>query len=332
MPGMKSKSIGINGFGRIGRILTRILIENKFDIEFINDPYMSIEIAQNLLENDSVYRKPKFNVFIKNNFLIINNSKKIQFTQKSKLSELSIKNKSIILDCSGHNQPASWRNLKLMPKLDKVFLTCDFPDADQIIIPNVTKQINKKNIIISTSTCDANANLPIIKFLQELVDINHISILLLHPYLNNQILLDGVTSNSNFSDPALFRSAINNLIFRQTSLAKVTANILPDLKNKIYVHQLRTPTTAVAGAQIIINGKHGLSKEKLVRLLSKQKFCELNNKQLTSQDFIGTKKQAVIDVRGLVVTPNSIELFIWYDNEYGYAYQLFKQLKEYVCD
>jgi len=316
-------SVGINGFGRIGRSVFRQLIEKGVHVDFISDSNLSIDQAEILANYDSVYGKSK--KFIKkvsaSSFEI--SKKKIKFYKTNSLSSIDFNDISIFIDCTP--EP----NIKLIKDLMKKnknvrnsLITHHTLDADQFFVYGVnSKKLPAKRTIVSTTSCDGTAISPILKeFLSE--GINFVSIIAMHPYLSSQRLLDGGGQESKDSNLSLWRAAPNNLIPKETSIAKVCSEILPAIEGKIEAYQIRVPTNCVSGAFVRIFFDKNIEVDKVhskIDNFKKSNFVMVNSVDLTSIDFRGEPFSCIIDKRHIVIKDKFLELLIWYDNEYGYA-------------
>ena len=324
--------IAINGFGRIGRAITKLNSNySVFDINLINDINPSASNLSYLLKYDSTYGIFEKNILLKNNNFLIDN-KKIKISSFKKIDQLELKknNIDILIDSTGINHSRSDLE-KIIKKENLKFIiltnSSDMSDIEVVMGLNETK-IKKKNKIISASICDANAVAHLIKWIDDEYSIINGSLTTLHPWLSYQNLSDGTSiSQSNPSVPwndfALGRSAVNNLIPKNTSAINATAKIIPSIDKKFISFSYRTPMDIVTSADLLINVKKNLNLNKLKLYLEKKvknsKFVSINTESLVSRDFIKNESSCIIDLNWLKVNLNTIKLIAWYDNEWAYS-------------
>jgi len=336
--------IGINGFGRIGRVIFRINESNPiFVITAINDMDPLIENHAYLVNYDSVYGplENKVSVSKDNNFLRID-GQKIAFYSKEKIDDIPWKDHEvdIVIDSSGiYNNVVNSYNL-LKQGIQKIIITHspnDSVDHTLIIGANEKSFDRSKHHIISSSICDANACAPILKIIDEELGIADGFITTLHPWLGYQNLLDGslrsISSPGHYwSDFALGRSSIESLIPKPTTLVSALQKVLPEITGDIYAMSFRVPTSIVSASDMILSlKKHTTIQfiEELFMQLEKlyPNVVRINNESLVSIDFKGIKQSCVIDMRWLKVFQNKVKLVLWYDNEWGYSNRIIDMIK-----
>ena len=316
----------INGFGRIGRQILRRSYDKNILIDFINDPNVNNDQARLLLQYDSVYEKFRKKVLSKKQGISIK-GRLITIFREKKLSKIPFKKLgiNIVIDASGVKYKTEEYHKIIKREEVTIIATRHINNADEIIVFGVNENNIKntmKKKLISTSICDVVSLTPIFHLIQEKIPIkiNSIYIVSLHPFLSYQKVLDNPSSKKNQS-LAFTRSAINNLIPKNTSIAECCEDILQNLKGKIMAYQIRVPTNSVSCAfiEIVFNSK--LNKEDLrtwIKYLKKPIFA-LNNDNLVSIDFSGSKNSSIIDKRWLFIKENRLNMMIWYDNETGYS-------------
>ncbi len=324
--------VAINGFGRIGRAITKLnSIYNNFNIKLINDINPNTSNLSYLLKYDSTYGVFEKKIFSKNNNIYIDKNK-IKTSAFKKIDQLELKknNIDILIDCTGINHPKSYLNKIIKKeKLKFIIITNSNDQSDiEIVMGLNEKKINKKHKIISGSICDANAITHIIKWLDDEYSIINGSLTTLHPWLSYQNLTDGTSiSQSNPSVPwtdfSLGRSAVNNLIPKNTTAIKATAKIIPLIDKKFFSFSYRTPLDIVSTADILINVNKNVNLNKvknfLLKKVKKSKFVSINTESLVSRDFIKNESSCIIDLNWLKVDFNTIKLILWYDNEWAYS-------------
>ena len=327
--------IGINGLGRIGRMVIRSLIENnnkKIEIKHINSR-SSAEIMAPLLKYDSVHGR--FNCEITNgkNYLNIN-GKKITYSQHSDLNEIKWKNLGVdyVLECTGKFNSKD----KLIPHLKngakKVIVSAPCKNADKTIVYGVNhKLINKNDLVVSAASCTTNCLAPVAYVLNNEFKIENGFMTTIHSYTTDQRLLD-----NSHKDPRRARSAGQSIVPTSTGASKAIGEIIPELKGKLEGVAMRVPAPNVSLVEFIFNSKKKLSVKKINETFVKSSKKELNkvlaitNEKLVSIDFNHNPNSAIVDLSlTSVVGENMGKVSAWYDNEWGFASRM-NDLAEYI--
>ena len=330
-----SIKIGINGLGRIGRMIIRSLIENKnknIEIKHINNRSNS-ETSSLLLKYDSVHGKFKTNINYKEKNLIIN-KKKISFSQKTELSKINWKKHGvdIVLECTGkfNSKEKCIQHIKNGAK--KVIVSAPCKGADKTIVYGVNhKSINKDDLIISASSCTTNCLAPLALVINKEFEIEKGFMTTIHSYTADQRLLD----NSHI-DPRRARSAGQSIVPTSTGASKALGEIIPELQGKIEGIAMRVPTPNVSLVDFIFNSRNKLSVKKINESFIKASNKELKNvlnttnEKLVSVDFNHNSNSAIVDLSlTSVVGDNMGKVSAWYDNEWGFASRM-NDLVEYI--
>ena len=326
------KKVLLNGVGRIGKAILRISLENRsFQIIAINELNSNKQNIAYSINYDSTYGslKDKFNIV--DNY-IENKTSKIEILNKTSLFDVDLKKLDIdfIIDASGSKVDT----IKLK-ELDvkAIFLTHPNKSADINVILGVNedKLLLKNHKVISTSSCNATALLPILKLIDDNYTIEYGDIVTIHPLLNHQKVLDSACIGSHNRDIEcnfeFGRSSTQNIIPSKTTTIEACSFISPKINsNTISSNSLRVPTDTVGVINVTLVVKENCSKEKLLELCTKyerdQKFDILlnNNEPLVSSDFKAQSFTTILDHRFTDVKMNKmIKLVVWYDNEWGYA-------------
>ena len=327
--------IGINGLGRIGRMVIRSLIENnnkKIEIKHINSR-SSAEIMAPLLKYDSIHGR--FNCEITNgkNYLNIN-GKKITYSQHSDLNEIKWKNLGVdyVLECTGKFNSKD----KLIPHLKngakKVIVSAPCKNADKTIVYGVNhKLINKNDLVVSAASCTTNCLAPVAYVLNNEFKIENGFMTTIHSYTTDQRLLD-----NSHKDPRRARSAGQSIVPTSTGASKAIGEIIPELKGKLEGVAMRVPAPNVSLVEFVFNSKKKLSVKKINETFVKSSKKELNkvlaitDEKLVSIDFNHNPNSAIVDLSlTSVVGENMGKVSAWYDNEWGFASRM-NDLAEYI--
>ncbi len=330
----------LNGVGRIGKAILRISLQNKdINIVAINELNSNLDNIAYSINYDSTYGQidDKFKVVDSS---IQNSDANIKILNEQSLFDIDFKALDIdcIIDASGSKVVTT--ELK---KLDikTIILTHPNKSADINIVLGVNEDKYDKNThkVISTSSCNATALLPILKLIDDNYTIEFGDITTIHPLLNHQKVLDSacigsydrdIQCNSEFG-----RSATQNIIPSRTTTIDACSYILPKINSNILSSSsLRVPTDTVGAINVTLFIKDGCSKEKLLKLCEKyakqQNFnVILNNYEpLVSSDFKQEKYTTILDHRFTDVKMDKmIKLVVWYDNEWGYASSVVDTIK-----
>ena len=327
--------IGINGLGRIGRMVIRSLIESKnknIEIKHINNRTNS-ETSCLLLKYDSVHGRFNANINFNEKNLIIN-KKKISFSQETELSKINWKKYGvdIVLECTGkyNSKEKSIQHIKNGAK--KVIVSAPCKNADKTIVYGVNhKSINKNDLIISAASCTTNCLAPIAYVINKEFKIEKGFMTTIHSYTTDQRLLD-----NSHKDPRRARSAGQSIVPTSTGASKTLGEIIPELKGKLEGLAMRVPTPNVSLVDLVFNTKNKLSIKKINKLFIKASKKELKNvldttnERLVSIDFIHNSNSAIVDLAlTSVVGDNMGKISAWYDNEWGFASRM-NDLVEYI--
>ena len=311
--------LGINGFGRIGRAIFKINQKHSFfNVVGIND-INNIENMAYLLKYDSTYGRFEADI------------KETKYT-----SELNIENiewvdeVDIVIDATGVSENV--KKLKTMldeKRLAKAVITHCSDDVDKTIImgANESEYDKKNHNLVSSSICDANAVAQVLKIVNDRWKIKNCFFTTLHPWLSYQNLVDGTVSSVSkpgniWKDYSLGRSAVNNLIPKNTTAAKAVLEILPELEGKLDAMSFRVPTDVVTCSDITIFCENEFNLKEVLEVFkaSQNDFLTVNEESKVSVDYKMTEHSAILDAQWIkVLNKNTLKLVVWYDNEWAYA-------------
>ena len=326
------KKVLLNGVGRIGKAILRISLEHKsFQIVAINELNSNIENITYSINYDSTYGRIKDKFCVEDNF-IKNKTSKIEILNENSLFDINLKKLDVdfIIDASGSKVDVD--KLKTLA-IKAIFLTHPNKDADINVVCGVNedKLSLKEHKVISTSSCNATALLPILKLIDDNYTIEYGDIVTVHPLLNHQKVLDSTCIGSHNRDIEcnfeFGRSATQNIIPSKTTTIEACSLIIPKINSDtISSNSLRVPTDTVGVINVTLVVKEDCSKNQLLELCKEyeknQKFDILlnNNEALVSSDFKAQSYTTILDHRFTDVKRDKmIKLVVWYDNEWGYA-------------
>ena len=327
--------IGINGLGRIGRMVIRAIIESKnknIEIKHINNRSNS-ETSCSLLKYDSVHGKFNADVKFNNNSLIIN-KKKISFSQESDINNIKWKKFGVdyVFECTGKFNSKEKLLAHIKNGAKKVIVSAPCKNADKTIVYGVNhKSISKNDLVISAASCTTNCLAPVAYVLNKEFKIEKGFMTTIHSYTSDQRLLD-----NSHKDPRRARSAGQSIVPTFTGASKALGEIIPELKGKLEGLAIRVPTPNVSLVDLVFNSKSKLSVKKINDSFKKAAIKELKNvleateEKLVSIDFNHNPNSAIVDLSLTnVVGDNMGKVSAWYDNEWGFASRMC-DLAEYI--
>ena len=317
--------IGINGMGRIGRMVVRSIYENykgKIQIKHINNRSNS-EVCENLLKYDSVHGK--FNADIKSNLSHLKiNKDKISFSQFSNIQDINWKkyNVDYVFDCTGRFNSKEKLILHLKNGAKKVIASAPCKNADKTIVFGVNhKKIKKNDNIISATSCTTNCLAPVADVINKNFIILNGFMTTIHAFTSDQRILD-----NSHKDLRRARSANQSIVPTSTGASKAIGEIIPSLKGKLEGIAMRVPTPNVSLIEFVFNVKKNISVKKLNNSFSKastkslKNILNVTNEKLVSVDFNHNKASAIIDASLTNVIGNKMgKISAWYDNEWGFS-------------
>ncbi len=319
---MKMK-IGINGMGRIGRMVIRSIIENynkNIEIKHINNKTNS-EASSTLLKYDSIHGKFKGDISFDDKHLIINKNK-ITFSQETDLNNINWKKHNVdyVFECTGKFNSGDELEPHLKNGAKKVIVSAPCKNADKTIVFGVNESELKKNHkIISAASCTTNCLAPVAYVLNENFEIEKGFMTTIHAFTSDQRILD-----NSHKDPRRARSASQSIVPTSTGASKTIGEIIPSLKGKLEGIAMRVPTPNVSLVELVFCTKKDLSIEKINSAFSsfskKNKILKITQEKLVSIDFNHNPASSVIDASlTKVVRKNMGKISAWYDNEWGFS-------------
>ena len=327
--------IGVNGLGRIGRMVIRSIIENKnknIEIKHINNRSNS-EISSSLLKHDSIHGK--FNAKIKfDSKSITIDKKKISFSQEINIEDINWKKYGVdfVFECTGKFNSKE----KLLPHLKngakKVIVSAPCKNADKTIIYGVNQNTLKNDDqIISAASCTTNCLAPVVNVLNSDYEIQKGFMTTIHAFTSDQRILD-----NSHKDLRRARSASQSIVPTSTGASRAIGEIIPALKGKIEGVAMRVPIPNVSLVELVFCTKKELSIEKINNSFLKASkkslkgVLDVTEEKLVSTDFNHNPYSAIIDASLTnVIGKNMGKISAWYDNEWGFSNRMC-DLAEYI--
>ena len=317
--------VGINGMGRIGRMVIRAIIESQnknIEIKHINNR-SNAEASCTLIKYDSVHGKFNAELEFDEKHLIINKNK-ITFSQHSNIEDINWKSYGVdyVFECTGKFNSKDKLLAHLKNGAKKVVVSAPCKDADKTIVFGVNENIlTNDDQIISAASCTTNCLAPVANVLNNDFEIEKGFMTTIHAFTSDQRILD-----NSHKDPRRARSASQSIVPTSTGASKAIGEIIPALKGKLEGVAMRVPTPNVSLIELVFCTKKEISKEIInmafTNAVKKQtkKVLEATSEKLVSIDFNHNSASAIVDLSLTnVVGKNMGKISAWYDNEWGFS-------------
>ena len=319
--------IGINGFGRIGRLILRALLENykdKIQVVGIND-LGSIETNAHLIKYDSTHGTLPHDVSTsKDGFKILNQNIKVYAERDPANLPWGKVGADIVLECTGLflNKETAGKHLKAGAK--KVAVSAPSKDIPMFVMGVNCESITSDHKIVSNASCTTNCLAPIAKVLNDNFKIKEGLMTTVHAATATQMTVDGPAKNYR-----LGRSSLNNIIPSSTGAAIAVGKVIPELNGKLTGMAFRIPTANVSVVDLTVILEKETSYEQIKETFKKASEDELKGilgyteEAVVSQDYVGCPLTSNFDANaGIELSPTFFKIISWYDNEYGYSTKL----------
>ena len=317
--------IGINGMGRIGRMVVRSIVESKnknLKINHINNRSNS-ETTSKLIKYDSIHGKLNADLDFDPNHLIINKNK-ITFSQETKIEDINWKKYDVdyVFECTGKFNSKEKLLAHLENGAKKVIVSAPCKNADKTVVFGVNENtISKKDKIISAASCTTNCLAPVAHVLHNNFNIEKGFMTTIHAFTSDQRILD-----NSHRDPRRARAASLSIVPTSTGASKAIGEIIPSLKGKLEGVAMRVPTPNVSLIEFIFCTQKKLAIEtinlafKRFSAKNKKKILDVTNEDLVSIDFNHNPASAIIDANLTKVIGQYMgKISAWYDNEWGFS-------------
>ena len=331
---MKKIKVGINGFGRIGRLVFRAAASNpNIEIVGIND-LLDVDYIAYMLKYDSVHGKFNGTIEVKNGHLIVNGNNVRVSAEKDpnnlKWNEIDAE---YVVECTGLFLTKEKGEAHLNAGAKKVILSAPSKDDTPMFVMGVNhKEYTKDLNIISNASCTTNCLGPITKVLNENFGIIEGLMTTVHATTATQKTVDGPSSK----DWRGGRAAAANIIPSSTGAAKAVTKVIPALKGKLTGMSFRVPTINVSVVDLTCRLEKATSMEEINAAMKKASEGDLKGilgyteDAVVSSDFYGDSRTSIYDATaGIMLNPNFVKVVSWYDNEWGYSCKIL-DLIEYV--
>lgn len=328
--------VAINGFGRIGRLAFRQMITSTdFDVVAINDLTSAEDLAY-LLKYDTNHRRfHEDKISSVDNYLVINNIKKIPVYAESDPEKLPWKDLEVdlVLECTGHFTKEEGARKHILAGAKKVLISAPGKGNMKTIVYGVNENIlNGTEEIISAASCTTNCLAPVLDVLDKEFGIIKGYMSTIHAYTNDQVTLDIAHKKGYKSRRG--RACAMNIIPATTGAASAIGKVLPNLEGKLNGVAYRVPVSDGSMIDLVVELKRNTTPEEINQILTNHKsdVLKVTSDPIVSSDVIGQKCGALVDL-GLTSIVESegkqlVKVVAWYDNEMGYTTQMMKTAKK----
>lgn len=323
---MSKLKVGINGFGRIGRIVFReTLNRNNVEVVAIND-LLDVEHLAYLLKYDSVHGNFKGKVEIKEGNLYVND-KHIRVTAEKdpaqlKWNEVGVE---VVADCTGIFTTLEKAQAHITGGAKKVVISAPSADAPMFVMGVNHNNVKPTDTIVSNASCTTNCLAPLAKVIHDNFGISEALMTTVHATTATQLTVDGPSRK----DYRAGRSALVNTIPASTGAAKAVTKVIPSLKGKLTGMAFRVPVADVSVVDLTVKTEKETSYEEIMKVLknasetSMQGILGFTEDDVVSSDFISDTRISIVDAKaGIELNSTFFKIISWYDNEYGYSSKL----------
>ena len=326
--------IGINGFGRIGRLAFRSDMErDNVQVVAIND-LLEVDYLAYMLKYDSVHGEFKGDVSVEDGMLVVNGNK-IRITAERNPADLKWDEvgAEFVVECTGIFKDLEKANLHIQGGAKKVVISAPSPDAPMFVMGVNHTSLKDSDTIFSNASCTTNCLAPLAKVINDNFGIVEGLMTTVHATTATQKTVDSPSAKDWRSG----RAALHNIIPASTGAAKAVGKVIPELNGKLTGMAFRVPTMDVSVVDLTVKLEKAASYEDIKAAIKNASENELNGilgyteEAVVSQDFVGDTRTSIFDAgAGISLNDNFVKLVSWYDNEMGYSTKII-DLVEYAA-
>jgi glyceraldehyde 3-phosphate dehydrogenase len=316
--------VGINGFGRIGRIVLRNAVEHP-DVEIVavNDPFIDPKYAEYMLKYDSTHGNFNGTISVEGSDLVIN-GKKVKFYTERDPAAIPWKDTGAeyIVESTGVFTTTDKAGAHLKGGAKKVIISAPSADAPMYVMGVNEKSYDGKADVISNASCTTNCLAPLAKVINDKFTIIEGLMTTVHAYTATQKTVDGPSGK----DWRGGRAAAQNIIPSSTGAAKAVGKVIPELNGKLTGMSMRVPTSNVSVVDLTVRIEKGASYDQIKEAIKEAANGDLKGilayteDEIVSSDLKGHPASSIFDARaGISLNDNFVKLVSWYDNEWGYS-------------
>ncbi|XP_077998687.1 glyceraldehyde-3-phosphate dehydrogenase-like [Glandiceps talaboti] len=319
--------IGINGFGRIGRLVLRAALDKGATVNCINDPFIDLEYMVYMFKYDSTHGRFKGEVKTADGKLIVNGHK-ISVFQEMKPNNIKWKENGAdyVVESTGVFTTTDKAKAHFDGGAKKVIISAPSADAPMFVIGVNEEKYEKSMNVVSNASCTTNCLAPIAKVIHDNFGIEEGLMSTIHAVTATQKTVDG-PSAKKWRDG---RGAGQNIIPASTGAAKAVGKVIPDLNGKLTGMAFRVPVPDVSVVDLTVRLKKGASYDEIKACVKKASetpslkgILGYTEDEVVSQDFCGDTTSSIFDANaGIALNDKFVKLVSWYDNEYGYSHRV----------
>ncbi|XP_068848472.1 glyceraldehyde-3-phosphate dehydrogenase, testis-specific isoform X2 [Capricornis sumatraensis] len=316
--------VGINGFGRIGRLVLRACMEKGVKVVAVNDPFIDLEYMVYMFKYDSTHGRYKGSVEHKNGRLVVDNNE-ISVFQCKQPREIPWKSvgSPFVVEATGVYLSLEETKAHIEAGAQRVVICAPSPDAPMFVMGVNEKEYNPSSMkIVSNASCTTNCLAPLAKVIHERFGILEGLMTTVHSYTATQKTVDG-PSKKAWRDG---RGAHQNIIPASTGAAKAVGKVIPDLKGKLTGMAFRVPTPDVSVVDLTCRLAQPTPYSAIkdaIKAAAKGPMAGIlayTEDEVVSTDFLSDSHSSIFDAKaGIALNDNFVKLISWYDNEYGYS-------------
>jgi len=326
-------SVGINGFGRIGRLVTRAAFEHDdVQIKAINDPFIDLEYMVYMFKYDSTHGKFKGTVEAANGKLVINGKEISVFSERNpadiKWGDAGVQ---YVVESTGVFTTIEKASAHLKGGAQKVIISAPSADAPMFVMGVNQEKYDSSMNVVSNASCTTNCLAPLAKIVNDNFGIAEGLMTTVHSYTATQKTVDG-PSGKKWRDG---RGASQNIIPASTGAAKAVGKVIPELDGKLTGMAFRVPTANVSVVDLTVKLEKAASYDEIKQTIKKfaespegSRFMGYTEDQVVSTDFNGDTHSSIFDAgAGIALNDKFVKLVSWYDNEFGYSNRVVDLMK-----
>ena len=316
--------VGINGFGRIGRLVMRVSLErDNVDVVAVNDPFIDVEYMKYMLTYDTIHGKYNADIKVEGNDLVIN-GKTVKVFNCMEPSEIpwGEVGAEYVVESSGVFTTTEKAQAHLKGGAKKVVISAPSKDAKMFVMGVNNNEYTSDMNIVSNASCTTSCLAPLAKVINDNFGIVEGLMTTVHSATATQKTVDGPSKK----DWRGGRAATYNIIPSSTGAAKAVGKVIPSLNGKLTGMSFRVPTLDVSVVDLTCRLEKGASYEEIVEKIKEACNGELKgimswtDEDVVSSDFISDPHTSIFDVKaGIQLSDNFVKLVSWYDNEWGYS-------------
>jgi len=324
--------VGINGFGRIGRLVLRAAIEKGVEVVAVNDPFIDVDYMVYMFKYDSTHGRFKGEVKSEGGLLVVN-GKPIQVFQQRNPADIpwGKAGAEIVVESTGVFTTLEKAQSHVQGGAKKVVISAPSADAPMYVMGVNHEKYNPSETIISNASCTTNCLAPLAKVINDNFGIEQGLMTTVHAITATQKTVDG-PSGKLWRDG---RGAAQNIIPASTGAAKAVGKVIPELNGKLTGMAFRVPVPDVSVVDLTVTLAKEATYDEIKAAIKAASESDqwkgilgYTDEEVVSSDFISDSRSSIFDAKaGIQLTPKFVKLVSWYDNEYGYSHRVVDLIK-----